>query len=139
MKGLIHLEEVQKFHIFEPKFNNDELENEFHKFFRSNNLTPLFTNEHKTTAITYTYLDAKSVVNESGKYHNFLLDFTDYLLLATDNKSYEEALLKVLYKSNTFQGLMNNIKKLKNFIDNGIDDDKMFNMWNIVWYKKDLL
>ena len=41
----------EKFEIFEPRFNNEELEKEFNDFFYKYNLTSLFTNEHRAGSI----------------------------------------------------------------------------------------
>lgn len=127
-----------KFQIFEPRFNDEQLENEFNNFFYKYNLTSLFTNEHRAGSITVTYVDARSVINEGGSYHETLKDFSDYLSMNIHNKSYEEALFKIIYESRSFQSLMNNIKKVMEFIDT-IDDNYMHNMWNIVFYNKDLI
>lgn len=131
---MINLDKLQ---VFEYRFNNEELENEFNNFFYKYNLTPLFTNEHRAGKITVTYLDARSIVNESGKYHELFKEFTDYLLLAQDNKSYEEAIFKILYESRSFQGLATRIRKIMKYID-GIQEDRKFNIWNIVWYTKEV-
>lgn len=129
---------ADKFQIFTPKYNNDELEEEFHNFFHKYNLTSLFTNEHRTSDITVTYVDARSVISTSGSYHNTLKEFADFLSIANDNKSYEEAVLRIIDKVSSFQALMNYIKKHINFIMSQIDDDHMWNMWNIIWYADEL-
>ncbi len=126
-----------KFQIFEPRFNNDELEEEFNNFFHKYNLTPLFTNEHRAGSISVTYLDAKSVINAGGSYHETLKEFADLLSIANDNKAYEEALFKIIYEARSFQGLMITIKKLMKYIQT-IDDNHLFNLWNIVFYNKDV-
>jgi len=125
-----------KFQIFEPRFNNEELEEEFHNFFHKYNLTSLFTNEHRAGAITVTYVDAKSVINAGGSYHETLKDFADILTIANDNKSYEEALFKIIYEARSFQSLMRTIRKLMKYIES-IDDNHLFNLWNIVFYHKE--
>lgn len=128
---------VDKFQIFEPRFYNDELEEEFHNFFYKYNLTPLFTNEHRAGNISVTYLDAKSVVNPSGSYHKTLKEFADILTIANDNKAYEEALFKIIYEARSFQKLMKTIRNLIKYIEN-IDNNHLFNLWNIVFYNKDV-
>lgn len=129
---------MNKILLFDVLSMNEELENEFHNFFYKYNLTSLFTNEHRTSSITVTDLDLRSVVNPNNKYHKLLKEFGDYLTWSTDNKSYEEALFRIIHEARSFQGLMKNIQKLKDYIENGIDVKKMFNMWNIVWYNKEL-
>jgi len=128
---------ADKFQIFEPRFNNDELETEFNNFFHKYNLTSLFTNEHRAGSITVTYVDARSVINENGSYHNTLKEFADYLSIANDNKSYEEALFKIIYEARSFQGFMKTIKKLLDYMKS-IDPDHLFNLWNIVFYNKEV-
>ena len=127
----------QKFYLFEYRFNNEELESEFNDFFHRNNLHSLFTNEHMAGSITVTYVDAKSVLNEGGSYQKTLKEFSELLTLANDNKSYEEAMFKIIYEVRSFQALIRKLKQLIDYIKN-IDDDKKHNTWNIVWYNKDL-
>lgn len=127
----------EKFHIFEPRFNNEELEQEFNDFFHKYNLTSLFTNEHRAGSISVTYLDARSVINPGGSYHETLKDFADFLSIGNDNKSYEEALFKIIYEARSFQALMRTIKKLIQHFQT-VDSKHMFNLWNIVFYTKEL-
>lgn len=127
----------QKFQLFEPRFNDEELENEFHNFFYKYNLTSLFTNEHRAGSISVTYVDARSVINTGGSYHETLKEFSDILTIGNDNKSYEEALFKIIYEARSFQGLMKTIRKLMDYIKT-MDPDHMFNLWNIVFYNKEV-
>ena len=126
-----------KFQIFEPRYNDDELDQEFHNFFYKYNLTSLFTNEHRAGSISVTYVDARSVINTGGSYHETLKEFADLLTIGNDNKSYEEALFKIIYEARTFQSLMKTIRKLMDYIKT-IDPDHMFNLWNIVFYNKEV-
>lgn len=134
-RELFHVE--QKFLLFEYRFNNEELEQEFNDFFHGNNLDPLFTNEHMAGSITVSYVDAKSVLNEGGSYQKTLKDFSELITLANDNKSYEEAMFRIIYEARSFQAFMRKIKQLINHIKT-IEDNKKHNTWNIVWYNKDL-
>ena len=132
---MFHVE--QKFYIFEYRFNIEELEQEFNDFFHANNLHPLFTNEHMAGSITVTYVDAKSVVNEGGSYRNTLKEFSELLTLANDNKSYEEAMFRIIYEARSFQSFIRQLKKLIDYIKT-VDERYKHNTWNIVWYNKDL-
>ena len=127
----------EKFEIFEPRFNNEELETEFNNFFYKYNLTSLFTNEHRAGSITVTYVDARSVINTGGSYHETLKEFADLLTIGNDNKSYEEALFKIIYEARSFQSFMKKIRDLLNFAKT-IDSEHLKNLWNIVFYKKDV-
>src|SRR5699024_3175520 len=89
----------QKFQIFEPRYNNDELDQEFHNFFHKYNLTSLFTNEHRAGSITVTYVDARAVINPGGSYQETFKKFADLLTIGNDNKSYEETLIKIIYEA----------------------------------------
>ena len=122
------------FTIFNYKFNDEELENEFNNFFNKYDLNPLFTNEHRVSDITVTYVDARSIVNTDGKYHKLFKEFKDYLLIAYNNKMYEDSILRILYQSRTIQGMANNIKKIMEFMDSEILNEHKYNSWNIVWY-----
>lgn len=126
---------MDKLHIFEPRFDNEELEDEFQNFFTNYNLKPLFTNEHKATGISVTWVDAKSVVNSGGSYHNTLKEFSDFLTRANDNKMYEEATFRILYECNSFQSLIRNIKRHMEYMKT-FRPEHEFNSWNIVWYSK---
>lgn len=127
----------EKFEIFEPRFNNEELETEFNNFFYKYNLTSLFTNEHRAGSISVTYVDARSVINTGGSYHETLKEFADLLTIGNDNKSYEEALFKIIYEARSFQSFMKKIRDLLNFAKT-IDSKHLKNLWNIVFYKKDV-
>src|SRR5699024_11337169 len=126
-----------KFESDEPRVDDEELESEFNNLFYKYNLTPLVTNEHMAGSSSVTYVDARSVINTTGSYHKTLKEFSDLLTIANDNKSYEESLLKIIYEARSFQGLMKTIKKLMDNIKT-IDPSHMFNLWNIVWYKKEV-
>ena len=127
----------QKFYIFEYNFNDEELEQEFNDFFHRNNLHSLFTNEHMAGSITVSYLNARSVINEGGAFNRPLKEFAELLTLANDNKSYEEAMFRIIYESRSFQGLMRKVKQLVDYIKT-INEENKHNTWNIVWYNKDL-
>ena len=126
-----------KLDVFDLISSNEEINNEFNDFFYKNNLLALFTNEHRSTPIRVNDSEARAVINQDGAYHKPLKNFASYLSMANDNKSYEEAIFRILYNSRTMQGMMNNIKKHMEYIDSIIEDRK-FNTWNIVWYNKDL-
>ena len=127
----------EKFQIFETRFNDDELETEFNNFFHKYNLTALFTNEHRAGSISVTYVDARSVINTGGSYHNTLKEFADLLTIGNDNKSYEEALFKIIYESRSFQSFMKKIKDLLEYAKS-MDPENLNNLWNIVFYNKDV-
>ena len=129
--------DVPKFTVFETRFNNDELESEFHAFFYKNNLTALFTNEHRSSPITVTYLDAKAVVNTGGAYERPLKEFAEVLSMSNDNQMYEESIFRILEESRSFQAFVRKIKELTAYIKQ-VTENKKHNVWNIVWYNKDL-
>ena len=128
----------EEIHIFNVNTVNEEVEQEFHEFFYKYNLLPLFTNEHRASPITVTDSDARSVIKPSNSYHKVLIEFSDLMNMANDNKMYESALFKIIYNANSFQGMMNQIKRLITFIHNDIDNSHLHNTWNIVWYTKEV-
>src|SRR5699024_7496560 len=129
---------AESFHIFSYKFNDEELEQNFNDFFNIYNLTPIFTNEHRASPISASYINAKSVFNKTEKYHNLLKNFSDYVNTAMDNKMYESALFKMIYQANSFQGLIGIVNRIMKHIENDIDNKHLFNTWNIVWYTKEV-
>ena len=128
----------EEIHIFNVNTVNKEVEREFHEFFYKYNLLPLFTNEHRASPIPVTDSDARSVIKPSNSYHKVLIEFSDLMNMASDNKMYESALFKIIYNAKSFQGMMNRIKRLIKFIVNDIDNKHLFNTWNIVWYTKEV-
>lgn len=128
---------IEHFQVFDTLFTDQELLDEFHSFFYKYNLLPLFTNEHRAGSIRTTYVDARSVVNPGGQYHQLLLDFSDILAIGSDNKMLEEATFKILYEARTFQRMMNIIRTLVNYY-RSIDPEDIDNFWNIVFYNKQL-
>lgn len=123
------------FTIFDHKSMNDELIEEFENFFHKYNLDGLFTNEHRTPPISVSDLDLRSVVNPGGKYHSVFLEFTDYLNFAQDNQMYEDIMFFFINKPRSLKGLVNQVKQAMRYID-GIDQEHLFNQWNIVWYNR---
>jgi len=148
---------MDKFQIFELNFKGRdlsefrEIEEEFHKFFYKYNLTALFTNEHRVPPISVSWAEARSVIASSGKfsvrdgervehggaYHETLKQFGDILSIANDNKSFEEAIFKVIYNAGTFRVFMNRIKKLIDYYSQ-VKEEHKFNFWNIVFYNKEV-
>ena len=129
---------MAEFTVFDFMFNNEELENEFIKFFKANNLDPMFTNENRTAPIKVSYVDAKSVINEKGKYAKYLRDISDILSVGQNNQMYNEATFKILNEATTFQKMMNNIRRILNQYNVKTWDKHKKNIWNIVYYTKDL-
>lgn len=128
---------VQKFTVFNTLTRDEELDNEFHNFFYKNNLTALFTNEHRSSPIRVTDSDARAVVNSHGAYYDILKIFSDILSTATHNKKYEEAVFKIIYTASTFQKMMNIIKKIILEFKTTLEKH-LYNFWNIVFYNKGL-
>ena len=130
---------IPKLQVFEILTVNDELAKEFNDFFTKWDLLPLFTDEHRTGKIKVTDSDARAVTNHGGAYNKQLKEFSELMDYAQDNKSYQEALFKVLHGAKSFQKLMNNIKKVSRYVKNEIQTDRQHNRWNIVFYDKKLL
>ena len=123
--------------IFEYGFNNDEIQKEFNDFFFKYGLEPLFTNEHQAGSIKVSLPFAQSLLNVGGANRRLFLELADYLMMGQDNKSFEEAVFRMIYEARSFQGLINKVRKIVNYIRT-IDVNNLHNIWNIVWYNKDL-
>ena len=132
---------MAEFTIFDYKFNDEELEKEFEEFFITNNMLPMFTNEHRSTPITVSYVEARSVIN-GGAYAKKLQSIVDDIHSSTNNKKYEEEMFMMLYSSNSLSGMANNTEKIANYIDyirtDDIEGKREKNKWNIVFYNDDL-
>ena len=153
-----------EFIVFDFQFNDEKLEQEFYDFFTRNNLDALFTDEHKAPGIKVSELDAKSVVNVEGTYQydyydsrpgrekwytrtrkrkeganaQPLKEFADILSIENNEKKRRSAIFRILYNSPNFKAFMSRIKKITDYVINGIDPEHEFNTWNIVWYNKEL-
>lgn len=127
---------MDKFNVFEVRSVNEELEAEFHNFFKMYNLEPLFTDEHRMNhSITVSDNELRATINTNGKYHDTLKEFSNFLSQSQDNKAYERAVYKILFMSKSMQGLVNNIKSHMDYIKS-LPPEKLFNLWNIVYYDK---
>lgn len=140
---------MEKYQVFDPMYDIPELEEEFTKFFKVNGLDPLFTNEHRASPIKVSWADARSVVNDKGKFrvvngvrtesggawHSLLKEFAQFIVMANDNQNYENMLFKILYNARDFKGMMRNIKLLMDEFKN-MPEEYMHNMWNVVKYEK---
>ena len=123
--------------IFEYKFNNDELKEEFNAFFYRFNLIPLFNNEQLAGHINVSEIDARSIINPGGAHRRMFLELADYLSIASDNDSYEEAVFRLIKDTGHSRTLITKVRKYVEFIRT-VQVDHLFNLWNIVWYKKDI-
>ena len=124
------------FNVFNHLSNNEERIEEFEKFFIRFELEPLFTYENRMTSVTVGDIDLRAVVN--GRYTEDLKKLSDFIHIADDNKMYNSALFKMLYNQKTFSNFMKIVRKINDYIEHGIDDNRMGNTWNIVWYNEDL-
>lgn len=97
----------------------------------------LFTHENKSTTIKVDYLDLKSVVNKTGASVSPLEDFSRNIKKSDDNKMYASVMLRTINQPRTFKQFMKIIKDINSYIKT-VNDEHMFNMWNIVWYNEDL-
>lgn len=128
----------QVIQVFDYKFMDDELEDEFNDFFTHFDLLSLFTNEHRAGKITVSYAEARSVINSGGAYNKVFKEFHDKLAYAQDNKKYEQAVFSILYGAKSLTKVMNRIKKLNRFIDHEVKAEHAYNTWNIVFYSDTL-
>ena len=104
-------------------------------------MLPMFTNEHRSTPISVSYVEARSVIN-GGAYAKKLQSIVDDIHSSTNNKKYEEEMFMMLYSSNSLSGMANNTEKIANYIDyirtDDIEGKREKNKWNIVFYNDDL-
>ena len=61
-------ESYDKFQVFTFNFNDEELEEQFHKFFNKYNLNAMFTLEHEAPEITVNDMEARRVSNVERTY-----------------------------------------------------------------------
>lgn len=127
----------QQFTIFEFKTLNEEIIQQFHDYFTSNDLTKLFTNEYRASPITVTDLEARSLIKGGNKANRVFKEFRDVLEWASNNKMYESAVFKIIHEPRTFTKMVSMIEELLNYIQSEINVEHLFNMWNIVWYDKE--
>lgn len=128
------------FTVFEYRFDNPELQEEFEKFFKINAIQPLFTNEHRSTPIYVSYVEAINIVKR-GTYAKKIEKLHDILHFATGNKKYEQAIFKMIYESRSIQKLANiseRAKELYNELLKTASEKKQENFWNIVFYTKEV-
>lgn len=67
-------ESYDKFQVFNFNFNDEELEEEFHKFFNKYNLNAMFSLEHESGEITVSDAEARSVTNVAKTYQERYLN-----------------------------------------------------------------
>lgn len=100
-------------------------------------LDSLFTDEHRSSEIKVDYLDLKSVVNKTGASVIPLQEFSSNIKKSDDNKMYASVMLRTLNQPRTFKQFMKIIKDINSYIKT-VNDEHMFNIWNIVWYNEEL-
>lgn len=110
---------------------------EFYNFFYSNGLAPLFTNEHRAQPIQISLIQAQEIIKSGSRLNRIFSEFgSNYLSKGMDNKSYEQAVFKIIYEARDLKSLVRIVEDHINYID-GILDNYLHNTWNIVWYDKD--
>ena len=135
------MKSVQPINAFRFRFNNPELENKVYHFFNYNGLLPLFKEDSRAIGtIVVSDAEARELTNNRvNKKQRVLKEFADfYLQLGDGNKSFNEAMFKIIYESNSLTGLVNNIAKYMAYIKGKIKIDQLYNTWNIVFYNKEL-
>lgn len=133
------MKSVQPINMFHFKFNNDKLENDVYKFFNYNGLLPLFDKEEKAGIITINDAEARELTKIVSKKQRILKEFGDfYLTLGQTNKSYNEAVFKIIDESRSLTGMVNKIERYMDYIKSEIHIEHLSNTWNIVFYNKDL-
>lgn len=100
-------------------------------------LDSLFTDEHRSTSIKVDYLDLRSVVKKNGASVIPLQEFSSNIKKSDDNKMYASVMLRTLNTPRTFKQFMKMIKDINAYIKT-VNNEHMFNVWNIVWYNEDL-
>ena len=114
-------ESYDKFQVFNFNFNDEELEEEFHKFFNKYNLNAMFSLEHESPEITVSDTEARSVTNVARTYTERYL-----------NKNYdpEKNRQKQYYTRTRHVKEGANAKYLKDFADylNMASDNKMYDL-----------
>lgn len=128
---------VPKIQLFNVLTVDDQRENDFYAFFYKYGLMPLFTDEHRTTNITVTDNDVRSVINTGGAYHKPLKELAQLLTIQNEKDMFQEAMLKLIDTSTSFQKFMNNVKKVINHLKSVTIDNKT-RIWAIVFYMDDL-
>lgn len=124
--------------LFDIRTINDELVKEFKNFFYRNNLMPLFTNEHKVSQIVVGDIEIRGVTNTDGAYREDLEQLSKNIGIAADNKRYEEAITSIIDRPRNFISFMQNVRKLNDYIAQGIYVEHAHNAWNIVYYNENL-
>lgn len=128
---------VPKIQLFNVLTVDDQRENDFYAFFYKYALMPLFTDEHRTTNITVTDNDVRSVINTGGTYHKLLKELSQLLTIQNEKDMFQEAMLKLIDTPTSFQKFMNNVKKVINHLKTVTIDNKT-RIWAIVFYMDDL-
>lgn len=124
------------FTLFDFKFTDERLQKVVIDFFQRNGLQPLFTNEHRSTPISVSWIEARNI-EKQGSYYKKINDLQEVLVLAQGNKKYEQAVFKMIYESKTIQKLSNISERATDlFLE--LSKKQEENFWNIVFYTKEV-
>lgn len=124
---------MNKFFVFDIRSNNDQLKEEFYKFFRTNDLHQLFLEEDGASPISVTDLDLRSIVNTKKSTAPFL-EIRDILHMHTGAKKYHSSLLRLLDEPQSFRKFVNNLTRLNAYYTMIQSPKRKENFWNIVFY-----
>ena len=111
---------------------NQELAQEFHRFFTINTLTPLFTHEHIASHISVSDNELRSIVTTGSKVKPYL-ELATFILTHSDNKGYNRAMLRIIDEPKSFTKLTTYVTRIVKLWET-IEDEYRPNFWNIVLY-----
>lgn len=121
------------FTVFNTLTINQEMVQEFHRFFSINNLTPLFTSEQLSSHISVSDNELRSIVTTGSKVKPFL-DLASFLLENTHNKRYNDALLRIIDEPNSFTKFTTYVTRIVNLWYKEENENRKNNFWNAVFY-----
>ena len=128
----------KQIHVFDLLTIHEEEEEEFYKFFHKYKLDPLFTDEHRTTPITVPRTDMKGIINPETSFHKTLKELGNILTVGDGSQKYQQALFRIIDEATHIRTVISTARKIVDYEKNVVLDKHKFNLWNIVWYNKEL-
>lgn len=122
---------------FDYRFTDEQLRRDFERFIQNNVQTIFSDSRSMTKNYTISYVQAKSVVNMSGKIRKTLQEVANEIRVPSSNHS-PFANIHIATTLTTIHGIANgNFQKLINELRSLINSLNEYNhKYNVVWYSK---
>ena len=80
----------------------------------------------------------KGIINPETSFHKTLKELGNILSVGDGSQKYQQALFRIIDEATHIRTVISTARKIVDYEKNVVLDKHKFNLWNIVWYNKEL-